>query len=221
MKFIRNLFLSVIFLNGIFLSLLFCHAFDNGDFQFWNTDSVEVGLGEKFNVKLEEEFRFGDSAGTFYYNHTDLGLNYLFNDYLEFGVNYRQIFQKKNKDWDPQYEPHVNGTIKFNWNDFVFKTRSRFAYQIKESADNIWIYRNKFSLDLPYKWTPLKIQPFIADEIFYDFDVNEMNKNRAYIGFKLAFTSNLKGEVYYMHQSSKGSKWQEANILGTSIKVLF
>jgi len=136
-------------------------------------------------------------------------------------ANYRQVFQKKNKKWNTEYGPHINGTVKAKWNDLVFKDRNRFEYRIKENADNSWRYRNKLSMDLPFKWTKLNIQPYVADEIFYDFNENRLNRNRAYAGFKILFLENLKGEIYYMYQSTKSSEWKGCNILGTSLKLVF
>ena len=198
-----------------------CYAFDDRDFQYWNTESIEVKLSKNWRIKVTEEFRFGGNAGSFYYNHTDVGINYLLNEYLELSANYRQAFQKKNKKWDPEYNPHINGTIKVKLYDFVFKDRNRFEYKIKESSDNSWRYRNKLSADLPFKWTKLNIQPFVADEIFYSFDESRLNRNRVYAGLKMFFLENLKGEIYYMCQSTKGSEWKECNILGTSLKLVF
>jgi hypothetical protein len=54
-------------------------------------------------------------------------------------------------------------------------------------------------------------------------DLNEgtFNRNRLYSGFGLSLTKNLKGEIYYLLQSTKGSSWADANVLGTKLKLLF
>jgi len=212
---VANLFLIIL------LSSYRCYAFDDGDFQYWNTESIEAKFNKDWKIKVAEEFRFGDNAGSFYYNHIDAGLSYLLNEQIKLTVNYRQIFQKKDNKWNPEYRPHINGTVKAKWNGLVFKDRNRFEYRIKESADNLWRYRNKLSINLPFKWTKLNIQPYIADEIFYDFNENRLSRNRAYAGFKILFLENLKGEIYYMYQLTKSSNWKGCDILGTSLKVVF
>lgn len=210
-----NLFLIIL------LSSYHCYAFDDGDFQYWNTESIEVTLDKDWKIKVAEEFRFGDNAGAFYYNHTDAGISYLLNEYFGLTVNYRQIFQKKNNKWNPEYRPHINGTVKAKRNDLVFKDRNRLEYRIIEGDGNSWRYRNKLSVDLPFKWTKLNIQPYIADEIFYNFDENRLSRNRVCAGFKMHFLKNLKGEIYYMYQSTKSSEWNGYNILGTRLKLVF
>ena len=71
-------------------------AYEDGDWQFWNTESIEGNLAENCKVKLEEEFRFGDNIGELYYHHTDGGLSYKVTDGLSLGLNHRQIYKRKN-----------------------------------------------------------------------------------------------------------------------------
>ncbi|KAF0119200.1 MAG: hypothetical protein FD151_2052, partial [bacterium] len=34
-------------------------AYDDGDWQYWNTESIEGNISDRWKIKLEEEFRFG------------------------------------------------------------------------------------------------------------------------------------------------------------------
>ena len=52
------------------------YAYDDGDFQVWNTDVEELKVNYKTKIALEEEFRWGDNANEFYYHHYDIGLFY-------------------------------------------------------------------------------------------------------------------------------------------------
>ena len=53
-----------------------CFAFEDGDVQFWSTASASFDINKEWKGKFEEEFRFGENAATFYYNHSDLGFIY-------------------------------------------------------------------------------------------------------------------------------------------------
>lgn len=210
--------------NFFLIVLLFspcCYASDDDDFQYWNNESIEGKLSKNWKIKVDEEFRFSDDAGSFYYNHTDIGSFCSLNENLEIGLNYRHIYQKKNKGWDPEYRPHVNVTLKTKLHNFAIKDRSRFEYRMPESASDSWRYRNKLSVDMPFKWKRFNIGPYIADEIFVDFDKKELNRNRLYLGFKMKFFKNLQGEIFYLWQSTRGSKWKDYNVLGTGLKLAF
>lgn len=205
----------------VFLFSYPVYAFENGDFQYWNEEKIEAQFAEKYKIKFEEELRFGDNGGTLYYNHADIGLDYLVNNNIIFGVNYRQILKKIKTHWRPAYRPYLNGTLKLDLCGFILRDRNRFEFTLDHNADTLWTYRNKISLDFPLKWTRFNIAPYAAEELFYNFEKNQLTRNRVYMGLKMDFLKNLKGEIYYMVQSSKGKKWVNYNVLGTSLKVAF
>ena len=47
-------------------------AFDDGDFQYWNTENILWKINDDWKAQLEVEFRYGDNANNFYYQHTIL-----------------------------------------------------------------------------------------------------------------------------------------------------
>ena len=202
---------------------IYLYAFDDGDFQYWNNEKVSVKLNEDYTLTLEEEFRFGDNGGHFYYQHSDIGLTYSgFLSWLDVGLNYRHIYEESSHDWKLDNQPHLNAAIKWKLFDAEFVNRGRFEYHNKEDAEDYWRYRNKFSIKSPWKITSLGIQPYIADEIFYDFNVEALNRNRLSGGFLIKITNNMKADIYYLWQASeKNDKWSDLNVLGTTLSFSF
>ena len=207
----------------VFLFVTSSFAYDDEDFQIWNTDLATWKVSKNWKISLEEEFYYGDNARELYYQHSDLGVIYSgIAKWFDAGFNYRQVFEKREDDWKSENRIHFNGTLKWKILDLSFSDRSRFEYRIREDADDFWRYRNKLVLKIPLKMTKFKIQPYTAYEIFYDFNINALNKNCIYGGLILNITKNLKGEVYYARQSyDKEDKWAEANVLGINLKVSF
>jgi len=205
------------------ISIFNCHAFDDGDFQCWNNAVISWKANKDWRITLDEEFRFGDDGNSFYYRHSDLGLTYSgFAEWVDIGINYRHIFEKKSTGWKEENRPHLNATLKWKLCDFSFSNRARFEYRNREDAEEYWRYRNKFAIKLPFKLTKFEIQPYIADEIFYDFDQERLNRNRFYGGLNFKLAKNLKAEIYYLWQSSeKNDKWNDLYILGTKLKIYF
>ncbi|MDP8254089.1 MAG: DUF2490 domain-containing protein [Candidatus Kaelpia aquatica] len=206
---------------GLFTTI--CFAFDNNDFQYWNTESISWKISDDWKAQLETEFRYGDNASDFYYQHSDIGLTYSgAAKWLDFGFNYRQIFEEKNSIWQYENVPHFNATLKWELLDYLFSNRMRFEYKNKEGSDNYWRYRNKITVKIPIKLTNLEIQPYIADEIFYDFDEEIFNKNRLYAGFNFRLFKHLKVETFYLWQNSKNSSgWSDICALGAKLKLFF
>ena len=214
---------------GIIFSLLagsHSFAFDDGDFQVWNTDVQEFKINDKTKFALEEEFRWGDNANHFYYHHYDAGVSYALNKYFSIGGGYRHILEDKKvgkvTKFRVENEPYVTATLFGDLKGFKLEDRSRLEYRHFDYTADSWRYRNKFTVKAPWKFTKLEIQPYLADEVFFGSSGKSFNQNRFSSGFAFNITKNLKAEIYYMLQSSKGKKeWTDANISGTKFKVSF
>jgi len=200
----------------------YSYAFEDGDFQFWNSNSISWKVNENWKVNLEEEFRYGDDASDFYYQHSDIGVAYSgMAKWLEVGINYRQIFEEDDGEWEYENRPHANVTLKLDYIGFNMSARSRFEYRDAENDDTKWRYRNKFGIKLP-KFSSLEIRPYIADEFFVDLEQDDLNRNRLYTGVSFKLWKHLRGDIYYLWQASEsGTDWRSYHILGSKIKVPF
>lgn len=196
-------------------------AYDNGDCQHWNRESIEGNISKSLKAKIDVEFRFGENCSELYHQYSELGLSYQCSGWFDLGLNYRQIYEKKGDAWRQENRPHINATFKWGWSDFKFEDRSRLEYRIREGKDDIFRYRNKLTLKLP-KVSRFKIQPYLAEEPFYDFDAQEVNKNRVYMGVSFKAVKNLKAGLFYMFEANKKNhSWTNINVLGTTFKCGF
>jgi len=215
--------LSIVIAVAVLFSVVKLYAYDDGDFQVWNTETEEFKINKEAKMVLEEEFRWGGSAKEFYYQHYDLGFFYNLQKYLNVGAGYRHVLSKSKGKFLVENEPYVTATLLWDIAGFKFDDRSRLEYNHFDYKDDTWRYRNKFTVKLPWKFTKFEIQPYLADEIYVLFDDSQrLNQNRFSAGLGMTITKNLKGEIYYLLQSSKGSKlWTATNVLGTKLKLFF
>ncbi len=199
------------------------YAYDDGDFQVWNTDVEEFKINNDSKIAVEEEFRWGKNASEFYYQHYDLGYFYNLEKWLNIGGGYRHVYELKRGKFESEFEPYLTATLLWGLLGFKFDDRSRIEYRYFNYSDDAWRYRNKITAKLPWKFTKLEIQPYVSDEIFIGFStISEFNQNRFSSGLSMNLTKNLKAEIYYTLQSAKSSgKWVDANVLGTKIKIVF
>jgi hypothetical protein len=210
--------MGLVIVSGLLTTGVF--ATQDGDSQLWNTESIEGALAEDWGVKLEEEFRIGDDMEELYYHHTDAGLTYKLTDLFLLGLNYRQIFEKRNGEFKEENRLHVNATIKWRWEDFSFKDRSRFEYRVRTGKENVWRYRNKLSGTLPVKMTKFDIQPYLADEVFIDLNEGKFSRNRLFAGFGADVIKHLEVDIYYLWQASdKDKDWIDFNVIGIKLEV--
>ena len=220
----KKIFVLIIgFSLTIFFFLRECYAFDNGDFQYWCSGKVSAELSTNWKCDLEEELRFGDNARDFYFRHTDLGFTYSgIASWLDIGIHYRHINVEEREKWKTEKRPHLNAILKGKLFDVSLNNRGRFEYRNREDSENYWRYRNKFTVKFPFKFTKYHIQPYIADEIFYDFNQNSLNGNRFYSGINIELVKHLKAEVYYLWLiGKKDDKWIDLHVFGTKLKISF
>ncbi len=222
----KSKILIVFLILEIFLAALSLrtYAFDDGDFQVWNTDVEEFKINSSSKISFEEEFRFGDNANDFYYHHYDIGFVYDLTKYLNLGAGYRHIYEKKSGKFKEENEPYGMATLFWQLAGFKLDDRSRLEYRHFDYQVDSWRYRNKLNIKFPWKFSKMEIQPFLADEIFLKLNGIDLNQNRLYSGLAFVIFKDLKAEIYYLLQSTKSSgtcTWTDANVLGTKIKLYF
>jgi len=199
------------------------YAYDDGDFQVWNTDAEELTIKDNLKVTFEEEFRWGDNSDEFYYHHYDAGLFYNLEKYLSIGGGYRYIYELKKGKFKLEREPYATAALFWDIKGLKFENRNRIEYRNFQYQADSWRYRNKIAVKLPWKITKIGIQPYLSDEAFFSFGgTNQFNQNRVSSGVSMSLTKNIKAEAYYMLQSAKGSgRWSDASVLGTKLKIVF
>lgn len=197
-------------------------AYEDNDFQVWNTEAEEFKINPEAKIAFEQEFRWGNSAKEFYYQHYDVGFFYNLQKYLNVGGGYRHVLSKSRGKFLVENEPYIAATLSWELFGFKFDDRSRLEYNHFDYKDDTGRYRNKITIKAPWKFTALAIQPYLSDEIFILIDDGQrLNTNRFSAGLGMSITKNLKAEIYYMLQSSKTAKWTEINVLGTKLKLAF
>jgi hypothetical protein len=199
------------------------YAYKDGDFQIWHTEAQDVNLKQGAKLTLEEEFRYGDNARELYYQHYDIGLAYDVNKHLTTSISYRQIYDGEKGKFKPEFQPNLNIIPKCEFYGFKIEDRNRFELKLyDDNRENMVEYRNKLAIKAPWKFTPIGIQPYVSDEIFVPLNHIKFRRNRFAAGVSFDLIKNVKGDIYYMLQSTKKSgRWTDANILGMKVKAAF
>ena len=203
---------------------LACFAYEDEGFQFWTGPSVSFDINKDWKCTFDEEFRLGDDGGNLYYHHSDLGFVYKsLADWIDLGVNYRQVFEKDNAGvWRQENRPHLNITLKGKLFELGLSNRARFEYRDRENKDDLWRYRNKVTVKLPLELTKLNLKPYLADEVFIPLNDDNITRNRFYAGVTFKLSENMTGEVFYLWQASRASEdWKDIDVLGVKLKFYF
>ncbi len=217
----KTYFLMIAFMLILALKV---YAYNDGDFQLWNTDTQDFKVNKYLKAVFEEEFRWGGNAGEFYYHHYDAGLLYKLNKYWNVGGGYRHVYELSKRKFKLENEPYVSASVSLTKEAYTLDSRSRLEYRYFDYQADSWRYRNKFTVKFPLKFTKMEIQPYAADEIFVKLGngIAQFNQNRVSCGFNINLSANFKAEIYYMLVSAKSSgMWKDTNVLGTKLKLSF
>lgn len=197
-------------------------ALDNHDWQLWTSESLAYKITEQWTAKLEGESYFNDDMSDPFYRHADISLSKKLKNWFTLGLNYRYVEQDRDGGWKRENRPHINGTFNCKAFGLLLSDRNRIEYRMPEDADDFVRYRNKLRVGLPVKWVRFSVEPYVSDEVFIDSEEAEVNQNRDSVGFVSSFPGGVKLDVYYMLLSGKkDDDWVDANILGTSLSLLF
>lgn len=214
----KKIMLATLLLVGLFS--INKSALAGNDWEYWSSFEVTGAIDDQLDLKVKLEPRYNDDCSDHYFTSIEIGIDWKIVDWFILSPFYQHVDEKKNGDWQVEHRPHLDATFKWKLLGLSFSDRNRLEYRIKEN-DEFFRYRNKLTVKLP-KFTQLQIQPSLAEEPFYDFDENKLNKNRIYAGLDIRIIEHLGAGVYYIFESRKKDDiWTNVNILRTTLKYSF
>lgn len=220
---LKNIIKLVIIALCLTATPLSLYAYDRGDFQIWNTDNEEVKIYKDVKFVMEQEFRFGENATEFYYQHYDWGFVFGFAKMLDLGFFYRLVLERYKHKWREEDMPNVTATLKLDLWRFKLEDKNRIEYRHFRYQPDSVRYRNRFAIKYPINFKKITISPYVADEIFVSSNGTGYNENRFSAGTEFELTKYAKADIYYMLKENRirADKWAWANVLGAKVKIAF
>lgn len=168
-------------------------------------------------VTLEEEFRGKDVQTHMFYEHTDIQYKFLAFKHLDFFTDYRFILKDSsgvNGKWSDQSMLLEGINLKVpessTWGKLNLRLREEIGFNPPVAHPTVaqqttWQFNVFPKYDLPFKFTKYQIQPFVADESFWD-TANGMGyvRNRIYAGLDWQITPKIKGGTWYYREDQHG-----------------
>ncbi len=188
--------------------------------QFWNAYKVSGSLSENYTVSFENDFRTYNLGEEMHYFHGDIGISFSVFESYNLSVNFREVYELKSGVWQQEHRPHVTLSKKMNIGNLGFSGRTRIEYRLKQDKDGIIRSRDMVALKYNRSFTKFELVPYIADEIFFDFDKSELNRNRIYLGVEIKNFPVGKPVLYFMQQRDwNGNRWEGRNIIGIKLSL--
>ncbi len=143
-------------------------------------------------------------------------------DWLSVGLGYKRVYAKPGDEWEIENRPMLNAAVKSKVYGFGVTNRSRLEYRMPQDEGPFWRYRHRLNIALPVTFTPLKIQPYTAGEVFYSFDGEGFNQQRLYGGVYIPLHEKVRLELFYLWKLDKeDDDWHDTNVLGSWVYFQF
>ena len=175
---------------------------------------------------FSDEVRIKDHQGL-YYNHDDIQIKYLVCPNFDVFADYRLIFQNDNNGKNfVQHSMFLPGfDLKAPEGKYgAVSLRTRLEDETQPGKRNTYQLNVFPKYNTPWKFTRYHINPFIADESFYDCNADlGFLKNRVYAGVDYQITPKVKFSSYFYHEASESAQgtWSHANCFVTQFHFLF
>jgi hypothetical protein len=198
----------------------------NNDHGLWFEQNIFVELPSNFLFQWRSVQRFGGDYRVFWYHDYSAILTYklsklfapsdLFTNFL-MGPGYNGTFRlqrdtRRRERWVYIHRPLLEVHLFMSWKDWTLTQRLRselhfFAQKIHFRHHDHALIRYRVALNAPWKWTPIKIQPFVSNEFFFR-DQNEAlvggyHQNRFRVGLDSQMIKELSLGVFWQWLSDK------------------
>lgn len=112
----------------------------------------------------------------------------------------------------------VDGIINFKISKLEITDKNLFEFRFQRSGYS-QRYRNRLKVSHPVKIADTKIDLFVSDEVYYEWEERAWTRNRFKIGFGKDINKNASYELYYMRQNDSYSKPGDLHVFGIEFEI--
>lgn len=190
------------------------------DTQIWNDTQLAIALNKRVDFLLLGTIRIGREVSRPVDERIGAGFSIKVGKYVTLNPAYYYIGTQPIKN-RKAYENRLSFGVTVKGpigTGFVLGNRSLFERRLRHPQIDSTRYRDRLQLEHPFHIGELKLNGFMADEIFYDWSVNAWVRNRFNIGVGRTFNKHVYGEVYYLRQNDSHALPGDLNVIGTGLR---
>jgi len=181
----------------------------------WQAAKISKPLNDTYTLSMEGDYRSINLGEQLKYYHGDIGISFPILANFKLSLNIREVFELKGDTWKQEYRPHGTISTKMKLGLFGVSARTRFEYRMKQDKDPVIRNRDMIFIKFGKGFTPLNLVPYFADEIFYDMEESELNRNRLFVGMEIKCISFMKVKIYHLIQDDwKNNSWEQTYVVG-------
>jgi len=192
------------------------------DTQVWSDVQLAVPLSKKIDFVMLGTLRLG--LGNNFHHFVDerigMGFSFKVGKYLTFFPNYLHITTHPfDNRFGTEERLTFPLTVRFPLGKFTVSDRNQFERRFRQPQGDSTRYRNRLQIEHPFKINSTKFNWFVADEVFYDWSVNDWVRNRFTLGASHKFNNHFTGDLYYLRQNDGRTNPGDVHVIGTTFRL--
>ncbi len=189
----------------------------SAEWQYRGRLDIASMVRKDLSLRVLTEVRSINDLHTQNESYFDIGVDYRFRKWLEFGPHYRHVTYEKGETWEVEQRPYVDMTFKLGPAGLAFSNRNRFEYRMKD-GDDTFRYRTRLMLKMK-AISARRIQPYFSDEVYYALSSGKIDKNRFIAGFEIGLPGSFSlGVEYVLDSMKKNDTWTDLNAILTALR---
>ncbi|WP_200344824.1 DUF2490 domain-containing protein [Halochromatium glycolicum] len=167
---------------------------------------------------LASRNNFGDN----FLGYTGLGVGYQLTPSFSLRAGYRRAWFRFTDEWQPENRGYLEGYFAERINGFRVSNRARVEFRRFDWRDDDVRLRNELAIEAPWSLTPLRLKPYLEEEVFFSTRAGRIEAN--WLGGGLAWrpVEGVKLKLgYRWNRFRVGDDWNNRNVLVTGINLFF
>ena len=214
------------------ITILFCLSSvslsqSTRDLQLWNETVVSLPIikskdengkeFDRFSVQLIGNFRIGRNSIQSGDKRIGAGFEYRINKFVSLQPSYLYRAEKtrgRRTTFESRFRFALN--LQKDWRKVHLRQRNMLDYRKRKSqSDDPTFYRNRIQVIFPMK----KFQPYLMDEVYYQFESKQITRNRLFFGFNRRINKNVTSDFFYVWQRNRQGTIKDVHGFGVNLRI--
>jgi opacity protein-like surface antigen len=183
---------------------------------------LKKSLNEDWFLISRSNLASRDNFGDNFLGYTGLGVGYQLAPNFSLRVGYRRAWFRFSDDWQPENRGYLEGYFAERIDGFRVSNRARVEFRRFDWRDDDVRLRNELAIEAPWSLTPLRLKPYLEEEVFFSTRAGRVEAN--WLGGGLAWrpAKGVKLKLgYRWNRFRVGDDWNNRNVLVTGVNLFF
>jgi opacity protein-like surface antigen len=183
---------------------------------------LKADLGGRWFLISRSNLASRNNFGERFLGYTGGGLGYQLTPAFSVRAGYRRAWFRFTDIWQPENRGYLEGYLANRINNFRVTNRLRVEFRRFDWRDDDVRLRHEVAIEAPWAITPLKLKPYLEEEVFFSTRAQRFEAN--WLGGGLAWrpAKGVKLKLgYRWNRFRAGDDWTNRNVLVTGVNLFF